>query len=685
VDVVSAFFDEHFIAIYFFYGLSFFSMGLTLLVVSRRDSKLSLAQCVHWLGIFGLIHGTHEFAEMFELIGEFPPTPWLNLSLTLLLAISFLPLLTFGFALLPYAARSPGMPIRLTLLAAIAYGLLITLVYATYDPTFFEWLRAANTLARYVLCIPGAVLVGLGLWRQRGVLQELGMWRYARTLALAGPALTVYGVFGQLFPPSSIIFPSMYLNDVVFMSAFGFPVQVLRSAMALVAAVSVIAALRAFEEETRQRLAMAGETRRELQLAARELSLLYEASILVSSTYDLETLTHKAVRRIVPIIEPILSAAIFVPTSDRGRPEHISVYGYATQTVDSMRDLLATYCRHLQETQAHYTYWVDRDGRDVSRKVNDQLTTIHSQTPLAIRRVVLPLQSQDSVVGSLLLETALDGPFLSSLEAPAIVALARQLGIAIENADLVLELRQREALHIELLQRATSAQEAERKRIARELHDDTGQALTALAMGLRGVSKLVEKQPEQVGPQIAELQSISTGALEGLRHLISDLRPSHLDDLGLVAALRWYAEEVNHRSETEISFAVSGDPVRLSPETETTLFRIAQEGIGNIVKHANAKHGTLHLSFDEPCVCLNIADDGKGFDVARALEPGARRAWGLLGIQERAALAGGSLIIDSTPGKGSVIVVSVPIYQSNSEPKCCAEEKRAKEKEITNE
>ena len=100
MDVVSAFFDEHFIAIYFFYGLSFFSMGLTLLVVSRRDSKLSLAQCVHWLGIFGLIHGTHEFAEMFELIGEFPPTPWLNLSLTLLLAISFLPLLTFGFALL---------------------------------------------------------------------------------------------------------------------------------------------------------------------------------------------------------------------------------------------------------------------------------------------------------------------------------------------------------------------------------------------------------------------------------------------------------------------------------------------------------------------------------------------------------------------------------------------------------
>jgi signal transduction histidine kinase len=319
----------------------------------------------------------------------------------------------------------------------------------------------------------------------------------------------------------------------------------------------------------------------------------------------------------------------------------------------------------------------------VSNKVNDQLAMTHSTTPLAIRRVVLPLQAQDAVVGSLLLETALDGPYLSSLEAPAIVALARQLGIAIENADLVLELRQREALHAELLQRATSAQEAERKRIARELHDDTGQALTALAMGLRGVSKLVEKQPEQIGPQIAELQSISTGALEGLRHLISDLRPSHLDDLGLVAALRWYVEEVNRRSETEISFVVTGDSIRLPPETETTFFRIAQEGIGNIIKHANATHGTLHLSFEESCVCLNIADDGKGFDVAKALEPGARRAWGLLGIQERATLAGGSLIIDSTPGKGSVIVVSVPIHQGDAGPECCPEEALTEEKGIT--
>jgi signal transduction histidine kinase len=683
VDVVSQFFDEHFIAIYFFYGLSFFSMGLTLLVVSRRESKLSLAQCVHWLGIFGLLHGAHEFAEMFELIGEFPSTLWFDVSLTLLLAVSFLPLLTFGFALLPYASRSPGMPIRFTAFAAIAYCLLITLVYVTYDPTFHEWLRAADTLARYGLCIPGAALVGLGLWRQRRVLQELGMWSYARTLALAGPALTIYGLFGQMFPSASIIFPSMYLNDALFMSLFGFPVQVLRGAMALVAAISVIAALRAFEEETRQRLALAGETRRELQIAARELSLLYEASILVSSTYNLETLTHKAVQRIVPIIEPIISAAIFVPASDRGRPEHVSFYGYTPQAVEGHRSLLAAYCHHLQESQHHYTYWVDRDGRDVSGKVNNQLAMTHSATPLAIRRVVLPLQAQDSVVGSLLLETALDGPYLSSLEAPAIVALARQLGIAIENADLVLELRQREALHAELLQRATSAQEAERKRIARELHDDTGQALTALAMGLRGVSRLVEKHPEQVGPQIAELQSISTESLEGLRHLISDLRPSHLDDLGLVAALRWYVEEVKPRSETAISFEVSGDPVRLSPETETTFFRIAQEGIGNIIKHANARHGTLRLLFSDNCVCLTIADDGKGFDVPRVLEPGARRAWGLLGIQERATLAGGSLIIDSTPGKGARIVVSVPIHQGDLGPECCPDKKRGQAREFT--
>lgn len=654
---LSAFLQNHLVTIYFFYGLALFAMGLALWLESRRASQLDLAQAVQLLALFGLLHSIHEFAEMFDLIAHKPPPLWIGAARGILLAISFLPLLAFGIKLLPHDSRPAGFTARMTILAAVAYGMQIIIIWITYAPSFEEWVHAIYAIARYTLGIPGATLAALALVRQQRALRERDMASFARDLGTAALALIWYGSIGQAFASPSIIFPSMLVNTLTFEHWFGFPVQLLRGAMAVVVAVAMIRALRAFEEENRRRLVHAQAAERELKLAARELLLLYEASQLTTASQDLDRLLQDAIERIVQIIDPVKGGAICVlEPKQPNMLRRIASYG----SVTSLRDCFEPTNKEAIRNLTLEPYWQDRYGRDVSSQITATPLPDKQSESIPIQRVRLPLETRQQMVGAVMLETAPEGPYLLSLEAPTIVALARQLAIAIENAWLVLQLKERDARRSELLQRATNAQEAERKRIARELHDETGQALTALALGLSGMRRLMEKAPEKAVEQFSQLQSISTTALDELRHLIADLRPSHLDVLGLVAALRWYSEQVTQRYALPIEFQITGEIMRLSPELETTLFRIAQEGLSNIVKHAGAKHAWLLLTFAPESVQMNLRDDGEGFDLARVLQPGAGRAWGLIGIQERVALAGGDMTIETNPGEGAVLTVRVP-------------------------
>ncbi len=653
---MASFFDSYFPHIYFFYGLSFFAMGLALWVESRRASQLRLAGAVRLLAIFGLLHSSHEFAEMFNLIGNANLTPQEEALQAVLLALSFLPLLAFGVQLLPYAERTSGFTARMMVLAVVAFCMQVVLVKVTYVPTTEEWIAAIHTLSRYTIGMPGAILAALGLFRQRRILMEKDMAPFGRDLALAAVAFIWYGLAGQLFPMKSIIFPSMYLNTDLFIEWFGFPVQLFRAIMAMVVAISMIRALRAFEEENRRRLDEAQQTERQLKVAVRELALLYEASHLLTATQDLDPLIQEAIERIIQIIEPIKGGMIYIPPTDLMGSEHCAQSG-SPQAVEPCVQL----AKCAREQGDLCSSWFDKEERDVTDEVALPPAGVKQATSIPIQRIILPLQTRQRVVGSLLLETSPEGPYLSSLEAPTIIVLARQLAIAVENAQLVLQLRERDTRRAELFQRATAAQEAERKRVARELHDETGQALTALAVGLRGMAKLVQRDPERASEQFQQLQTITSSALEELRHLISDLRPSHLDDLGLVAALRWYVEQVSQRTDLKITFRTTGSAYRLPPELETTLFRIAQESLNNIVKHSGASHASLALDYDPYRVQLRVEDDGHGFDTGAVLRPGAGRAWGLIGIQERVELAGGHVSISSAPGKGTMIVASIPM------------------------
>lgn len=667
---ITAFFTDNLIFVYFFYGLAFFTMGLAVAFESRQSSELSLAWGAWLLAAFGVVHGAHEWFEMFIVIGGQVAPLWLDWLRVAALATSYLFLLIFGIRIQPRAQRDPGFTPRMAILAIIAYVTQVAIVHVTYQPSPEEWVRAADVLARYSLCIPGGTLASLALLQHRRAFQVSGMGRYGNNLVWAAGAMACYAIIGQSFVPSSVIFPSMFVNTSTFVQLAGFPIQVFRASMAGVVALAMIRTLRAFEAESQLRLERAHEAEqrgqemllqlnRELQTAARELSLLYEASRLLTTPLDLQTLLKEAIAKIVNIVEPIKAGSIVAQSGGTFPLRYQASYGYRESESPRPRvDASGTYFADGFTDVS--PLWLTDTGEDVTDQISGEGDQTEAARAYDIHAVALPLGTRRAVLGYLILETDPSGPYLSALEAPTIKALARQLAVAIENAALLHETRLSDARRGELLQRITAAQEAERQRIARELHDETGQALTGMALALSSVGQLIRDAPEQAIAHVTELRDMCTHAINELRHLINFLRPSQLDDLGLVAALRWHIEQTNERSSTDICFAVMGTPRRLPPETETTLFRIAQEGLNNIVKHANAKSAAVHLEFLEHSVKLHMLDDGRGFHVDQTLQPGSGLAWGLVGIQERATLAGGYLSIDSTPGRGTCLELTVP-------------------------
>jgi signal transduction histidine kinase len=243
------------------------------------------------------------------------------------------------------------------------------------------------------------------------------------------------------------------------------------------------------------------------------------------------------------------------------------------------------------------------------------------------------------------------------------VEIQRQIA-ALQAARLE-EAERREALRGEMLRRIVSAQEAERQRIARELHDETGQALTAIGLGLRGVSTNLSQDGERSLQNLRRLEGLVESSLVELQHLIADLRPSHLDDLGLAATLRWYAGELQARVPLRVAVEVTGEACPLPSEVKTTLFRVVQEALTNVIKHAHAQNAIVQLTFGERGVSVQVQDDGMGF-VPSKLNPASRPSWGLVGMEERAALLGGQFILDTKPGRGTRIEVFIP-YPLNVE------------------
>jgi signal transduction histidine kinase len=221
-------------------------------------------------------------------------------------------------------------------------------------------------------------------------------------------------------------------------------------------------------------------------------------------------------------------------------------------------------------------------------------------------------------------------------------------------------------------ERAINAQEEERVRIARSLHDDTAQSISMLIIHLERLNSIIPADRADIARYISDAQNVATRLLENLRKIIWDLRPSILDDLGLVSAIRWFARTNLEKAGVKVDFWVGNEMTRLPPYLETMLFRIAQETISNTLRHANASKVSIRLWIADELVWLEIKDDGRGFDIEKTVGKVIdRKQLGLLGIQERASLVHGEVNIESSRDSGTCVQVYIPLPMENvnsSEP-----------------
>jgi len=225
---------------------------------------------------------------------------------------------------------------------------------------------------------------------------------------------------------------------------------------------------------------------------------------------------------------------------------------------------------------------------------------------------------------------------------------------------LYAQLAERDEARSRLLRQVITAQEDERKRLARELHDETCQTISALNMRLE--TAVARLPPGADNTPLLEARSLAVRTLDELHRLIYDLRPSVLDDLGLWSAIRWYAERQLQKKGVVVRCEFSDVDRRLPPLVETALFRVVQEAVSNIAKHANAEQALIQCGIEKDVLTIEIEDDGDGFELSSVTRPKDEgHGWGLLGITERVEALGGKVDIDTAPGQGVRVVITVHI------------------------
>ena len=271
--------------------------------------------------------------------------------------------------------------------------------------------------------------------------------------------------------------------------------------------------------------------------------------------------------------------------------------------------------------------------------------------------VAFPIRGGRTVLGVLMFWSRESGPYDAEL-LTTLADLGSQIGLFFERMRAEERLRQ-------YVRRVVDAQEAERNHIARELHDEIGQALALIKINVRAVQRL--KHESELAPRLEQSLAIIEETLQHVRTLALDLRPSMLDDLGLVTTLRWYVERHAQWAGLDAEVIVESFESRIPQHLETVCFRVAQEALSNVARHAHARTVRIKLSQREGAVHMLIRDDGIGFDVLGAQERAMDGASiGLLGMEDRVMLAGGQLVIESAPRRGTTVWLRLPLVHNAS-------------------
>ncbi|HET8811665.1 MAG TPA: GAF domain-containing sensor histidine kinase [Gaiella sp.] len=366
----------------------------------------------------------------------------------------------------------------------------------------------------------------------------------------------------------------------------------------------------------------------------RQLETLNEIGAALASEVELEPLLGLVARRMQELVEARI-VLIALPDAEGS----LRVVGAAGRDDAMGRELALSTTKTGRVLERGHTERVDAvvDDPEVDQQIARELGVTTA--------IYLPLSVRSRPFGVVVVHDKLaPDPRFDDADVRLAESLVARAAIAVDLSERVTR---------DSLRRVVQAQELERARLARELHDETGQALASILLGLRQLEDAVET--DEARAAAADLRDLVVATLQDVRRLAVELRPSALDDFGLVPAVERLAATVSE-SGPAVDVAAELGGTRLAADAETVLYRIVQESLTNVVKHASADHVSITLVRKGPAAVVVVEDDGTGFDPA-GLRDGAL---GIAGMRERVALVGGRLTIESSPSRGTTLVAEVP-------------------------
>lgn len=413
------------------------------------------------------------------------------------------------------------------------------------------------------------------------------------------------------------------------------------------------------ESRVRERTAELERSEGELLRRNRELSTLNSIAVALNQSLDLESILNVALLNALRLTG-MDAGAIYLLDEHTGELELAAHHGLSREAAQVAANLGLSASLCAAAAQAGEPILVE----DTHRYARGAKGVLRSEKMRCMVRV--PFKSTRGLLGTMCLGSGTSRGF-SKAEMDLLTSVSNQIAVAVQNARLYEELQRKERMRGELLLKVITAQEAERKRIARELHDQTSQALAALAVAVETAAGQAAEGGDVV-ESLARMKSLAVDTLEEIHRLIFDLRPTLLDDLGLIAALRWYAETRLGEVGIKVRLEVVGEETRLAPQIETALYRVVQEAVTNVANHSGAQSFTVTLVLKPDRLQLSMVDDGWGFDMAElARSRDQKRGLGLMGMKERVELLGGSFSIYSELGGGTKITVEVPLTVGGGE------------------
>jgi signal transduction histidine kinase len=389
-----------------------------------------------------------------------------------------------------------------------------------------------------------------------------------------------------------------------------------------------------------------------------ELLALSRVSAAISGLWDLDAVLKVALDNILKIMQGTIGGILLLDEPTQILSYHIH-QGLSDSYIEKMRLSLGEGIagRVAQSGKAILLENISTDPR----AGHPDLITAEGLKAF----ICVPIRAKENVLGVINIASRRTHRFTRK-DLHLLYSIGDQLGVAIQQAKLYERLRKARERYRKLTRQILVAQEDERKRLARELHDETSQTLSGLTLQLQALADMAEKSggDAELINRLKKVQSLAVQVHTEIRRLMADLRPSLLDTLGLVPSIRQLADTRLRPLNINVSVETIGGERRLDPEVETGFFRVAQGSIGNIIEHSKAKNVTIAVEYLDSELVLRITDDGQGFDVSAITDvEESGRGRGLFSMRERIMLLGGTASVESKIGQGTTVWARAPIVQ----------------------